>query len=76
MPTQAGGPTGNCTMTRTTLPPQNEIKPDTPLRLSVAAGLAFPGHEMAADDPDGSQISMMKSSTGAPPNRMLLGRLT
>ena len=47
--TQAGGgPTGNCTMTRTTLPPHDEIRPNTPVRLSVAAALAFPDGSMTA----------------------------
>lgn len=35
-------------MMRTTLPSRDEIGPDTPLRLGVAAALAFPGDEMAA----------------------------
>jgi hypothetical protein len=30
------------------LPPRNEITPDMPLRLTVAAALAFPGGPMSA----------------------------
>jgi hypothetical protein len=33
-------------MTRATLPPRDAITPDTPLRLSVAAALAFPDGSM------------------------------
>jgi hypothetical protein len=32
----------SCTMTRTTLALRDETKPDTPLRLDVAARIAFP----------------------------------
>jgi hypothetical protein len=35
-------------MTLTTLPPHDEIKPNTPLRLEVAAALAFPDSSMTA----------------------------
>src|SRR5271157_5679076 len=35
-------------MMRTTLPPRDEIRPDTPLRLSVAAAFAFPDGTMTA----------------------------
>lgn len=35
-------------MTRTTIPPLDEIGPDTPLRLAVAASLAFPDGSMTA----------------------------
>jgi hypothetical protein len=35
-------------MTRTMLPPHDEIRPDTPVRLSVAAALAFPDGSMTA----------------------------
>jgi hypothetical protein len=35
-------------MTRTTLSPHDEIRPDTPVRLSVAAALAFPDGSMTA----------------------------
>lgn len=30
------------------LPPRSEVKPNTPLRLSVAAALAFPDGSMTA----------------------------
>ena len=39
---------GTRTMTRTTLPSRDEIRPDTPLRLGVAAALAFPDGSMTA----------------------------
>lgn len=35
-------------MTRTTLPPHDEIKPDTPLPLGMAAALVFPDGSMTA----------------------------
>jgi len=35
-------------MPRTHLPPRDAISPDTPLRLSVAAALAFPDGSMTA----------------------------
>jgi hypothetical protein len=35
-------------MIRATLPPRDEIEPDTPLRLGVAAALAFPDGSMTA----------------------------
>jgi hypothetical protein len=35
-------------MMRTSLPPRDEIKQDTPIRLDVAAELAFPGGGMTA----------------------------
>ena len=33
---------------RQSVPPRGEVKPDTPLRLSVAAALAFPDGSMTA----------------------------
>src|ERR1700691_6017393 len=41
-----GSPTGACTLMLTILPPSDKIGPDTPLRLSVAAALAFPDGSM------------------------------
>jgi hypothetical protein len=35
-------------MKRTTIPPRDEIRPDTPLRLDVAAALVFPDGSMTA----------------------------
>jgi hypothetical protein len=35
-------------MPRLSLPPRDEIKPDTPLRLSIAAAVAFPDGSMTA----------------------------
>ena len=35
-------------MKRTTLPSRDEIRPDTPLRLNIAAALAFPDGSMTA----------------------------
>jgi hypothetical protein len=35
-------------MTRTSVPPRDAIRPDTPLRLLVAAAVAFPDGSMTA----------------------------
>ena len=43
-----GSPTGTGTMKRTTLPSRDEIRPDAPLRLNIAASLAFPDGSMTA----------------------------
>ena len=43
-----GSPTGTGTMKLTTLPSRDEIRPDTPLRLRIAAALAFPDGSMTA----------------------------
>lgn len=47
---------------RLSLPPRDEVKPDTPLRLSVAAALAFP---------DGSMTASGEVQKGLPTGRRL-----
>jgi hypothetical protein len=51
-------------MTRTTLPPHDEIKPDTPLRLSVAIALAFPDGSMTASGPRRPRASAIPEKQG------------
>jgi hypothetical protein len=45
---QGDGCLWDCSGMRLSLPPRDGVKPDTPLRLTVAAALAFPDGSMTA----------------------------